>query len=200
MTLLASSSTPAGSELHLIVPHLMEAILGVKEPSEKARNAAFSLLVAMGQKMKEGGVIVLGDTGEARQGSAEEYMRMVGASLASEQDHTISAGVMSLSRVLFEFKGASAPALLQVVLVLTLDRDPDDITEEYQNDVLLTIYPLLHAKNREIVKSVLGFVKLSVHALRKDVVESRLSELVPGLLTCLNVHRGHFKVRTYGPT
>jgi hypothetical protein len=29
---------------------------------------------------------------------------MVGASLAAEKDHTISAGVMALSRVLYEFR------------------------------------------------------------------------------------------------
>lgn len=32
-------------------------VLGTKEPSEKARLAAFELIVAMGYKMKEGGVV-----------------------------------------------------------------------------------------------------------------------------------------------
>ena len=34
-----------------------EAVLGTKEPSEKARTAAFDLVVAMGRKMSEGGVV-----------------------------------------------------------------------------------------------------------------------------------------------
>ena len=34
-----------------------EAVLGTKEPSEKARNAAFDFIVAMGKKMSEGGVV-----------------------------------------------------------------------------------------------------------------------------------------------
>jgi len=34
-----------------------EAVLGTKEPSEKARTAAFELVVAMGRKMAEGGVV-----------------------------------------------------------------------------------------------------------------------------------------------
>lgn len=43
--------------LHLIPSIIPEAVLGTKEPSEKARNAAFDLIVAMGKKMTEGGVV-----------------------------------------------------------------------------------------------------------------------------------------------
>jgi ribosomal RNA-processing protein 12 len=32
-------------------------VVGTKEPSEKARTAAFDLIVAMGKKMAEGGVV-----------------------------------------------------------------------------------------------------------------------------------------------
>jgi ribosomal RNA-processing protein 12 len=38
----------------LLIP---EAVLGIKEPSEKARGAAFGLIIAMGRKMAEGGVV-----------------------------------------------------------------------------------------------------------------------------------------------
>ena len=43
--------------LHLIPSIIPEAVLGSKEPSEKARNAAFDLIVAMGRKMAAGGVV-----------------------------------------------------------------------------------------------------------------------------------------------
>ena len=43
--------------LHLIPSIIPEAVLGTKEPSEKARNAAFDLIVAMGKKMAAGGVV-----------------------------------------------------------------------------------------------------------------------------------------------
>lgn len=91
----------------------MEAILSAKEPSEKARDAAYTLLVTMGQKMKDGGVVDMSlldgatvnssDKG-VREANIQEFVGMVGASLAAEKDHTISAGVMALSRVLFEFR------------------------------------------------------------------------------------------------
>ena len=43
--------------LHIIPSLIPEAVLGTKEPSEKARSAAFELIVAMAKKMNEGGVV-----------------------------------------------------------------------------------------------------------------------------------------------
>ena len=43
--------------MHAIPALIPEAVLGTKEPSEKARNAAFDLIVAMGKKMTAGGVV-----------------------------------------------------------------------------------------------------------------------------------------------
>ena len=56
------------SSLHIIPHIILEAILGTKEPSEKTRKAAFELVVAMGRKMNEGGVVkrrLLGETDQS---------------------------------------------------------------------------------------------------------------------------------------
>ena len=45
------------SAMHLIPSLIPEAVLGTKEPSEKARISAFELIVSMGRKMGEGGVV-----------------------------------------------------------------------------------------------------------------------------------------------
>ena len=45
------------SSLHIIPTLIPEAVLGTKEPSEKARGAAFDLILAMGRKMSGGGVV-----------------------------------------------------------------------------------------------------------------------------------------------
>ena len=45
------------SSLHVIPSLIPEAVLGTKETSEKARSTAFDLIVAMGKKMAEGGVV-----------------------------------------------------------------------------------------------------------------------------------------------
>ena len=45
------------TSLHLLPSIIPEAVLGTKEPSERARSAAFDLVIAMGKKMAEGGVV-----------------------------------------------------------------------------------------------------------------------------------------------
>lgn len=57
--LLLSEIVPSipSDQLHLIADLTPEAILGTKEVNEKTRDAAFELVVLMGQKMAAGGVI-----------------------------------------------------------------------------------------------------------------------------------------------
>ena len=45
------------TSLHMLPSLIPEAVLGTKEPSEKARLEAFNLIVTMGKKMGEGGVV-----------------------------------------------------------------------------------------------------------------------------------------------
>jgi ribosomal RNA-processing protein 12 len=45
------------TSLHLVPSLLPEAVLGTKEPSEKARTAAFEVILALGRKMSSGGVV-----------------------------------------------------------------------------------------------------------------------------------------------
>ena len=45
------------TSLHVIPSLIPEAVLGTKEPSEKARSAAFELVVCMGHKMSGGGLV-----------------------------------------------------------------------------------------------------------------------------------------------
>lgn len=43
--------------MHVIPSLIPEAVLGTKEPSEKARLAAFEVILSMGRKMNQGGVV-----------------------------------------------------------------------------------------------------------------------------------------------
>lgn len=45
------------TSLHIIPSLIPEAVLGTKEPSEKARTAAFEVILSMGRKMSSGGVV-----------------------------------------------------------------------------------------------------------------------------------------------
>ncbi|KAI0320923.1 ribosomal RNA-processing protein 12 [Amylostereum chailletii] len=158
------------------------SVLGTKEPSEKARNAAFDLIVAMGNKMNEGGVVKrdLVDgmdedgTNEAK-ANIEEYMTMIAGGLAGATPHMISATVTAISRLVFEFN--------------------DTISAEMHNEILTTLFVFLSSANREIVKSTLGFVKLAVHTLAEDLVRPHLPQLVPALFRWSHDHKNHFKAK-----
>lgn len=105
--------------LHVIPSIIPEAVLATKEANEAARSAAYDLLVGMGEKMKQGGVVkrslitgfdnegdeTMDDTTE---GSVSEYLTMVAAGLAGKSPHMISATITALSRLLFEYNSRLA--------------------------------------------------------------------------------------------
>lgn len=134
-TLLGVVSLLPTTDLHFIPAILSEAVLGTKDTSEKTRNFSFSLLIEMGKKMKQGGIIrsslVEGMDEGVPDGkwhccsiiianqltyfaflkataSISEYFTMVTAGLAGTTAHMIAATITSLSRLLFEFKGMSS--------------------------------------------------------------------------------------------
>ncbi|KAG6369547.1 armadillo-type protein [Boletus reticuloceps] len=168
------------SSLHIIPSLIPEAVLGTKEPSEKARSAAFELIVYMGQKMSEGGLVMRQmvdgmdeDVPPEANASINEYMTMVAGGLAGTTPHMISATVTAISRLVFEFK--------------------DTIGSQMQTEIFTTLMVFLSSSNREIVKSTLGYVKLAIHTLPPDLLRPHLSNLVPALLAWSHDHKNHFK-------
>lgn len=97
--------------LHLITTILPEAVIGTKEANEKAREAAYDLLISMGKKMQRGGTVRnamidgMDEEMEDTTASIGEYFLMVSAGLAGSSQHMISATITALSRMLYEFKG-----------------------------------------------------------------------------------------------
>lgn len=178
------------SRLHLIPTLITEAVLSTKEVNEKARNAAFDLLVVMANKMAEGGTIqqsLLNASGEEGMGEEEqpaedasasipEYITMVAAGLAGNTPHMISASITALARLMFEYQ-KSIPA-------------------EMLNELIATIVVFVASKNREVVKSALGFVKVAVVALPEETMRPHLPGLVPALLGWVHDHKNHFKLKT----
>lgn len=107
-----------------------EAVLTTKEPAERTRSAAFDLVVAMGHKMKEGGIVKRNRLDDMQsqdayegisviprrisvlclcllqvQATVEEYITMVAAGLVGGTPHMISATITAISRLVFEFNG-----------------------------------------------------------------------------------------------
>lgn len=165
--------------LYFIPSILSETVLCTKDINEKTREAAFNLLVQMGNTMKKGGVIdhskVVGMDPDAPQVPAtlEEYFRMTSAGLAGSTPHMISATVTALSRVVFEFR--------------------DEIDVNMLQELASTVELFLTSNNREIVKSTLGFVKITATILPEDIVKPSLGSLVENLLVWSHEHNSHFK-------
>ncbi|KAI7600472.1 NUC173-domain-containing protein, partial [Hortaea werneckii] len=94
------------NDLHFIPAVLSEVVIGVKEVNEKARTAAFDLLVLMGEKMAEGGTVVnskvahMPSDAPNAEANLEEYFTMVSAGLAGSTPHMISASITALTRML----------------------------------------------------------------------------------------------------
>jgi ribosomal RNA-processing protein 12 len=92
------------------------------------------------------------------------FLKLVVAALGAETSHMRSAAVVALSRIVFEFAWENEelqgqlPSLLRMVIVL------------------------MDENSREVVKSVIGFVRISVAAIPAPQLEPLLPELVGGLM------------------
>ena len=156
------------TDLHFLPAILSEVVLAAKEVNEKARTQAFDLLILMARKMREGGVVIQAkipnmsaDAPEV-QASLEEFFTMVSAGLVGGSPHVVSASITALTRILYDFASE-------------LDRPVIE-------DLVQTMEMFLTSANREIVRSVLGFVKVAIISLPEEVVKPRLEALVPGLM------------------
>ena len=108
------------------------------------------------------------------QDNAQQTLQLVMAGLGAETSQMRSAAVMAVSRLVFEFSRddpsvqAILPALFQTLLVLFDD------------------------PSREVIKSVVGFVRVCVVAMPREQLQPLLPEIVGGLL---RYHRGKDRFR-----
>ncbi|WEW57052.1 pre-rRNA processing protein [Emydomyces testavorans] len=178
------------SDLHFIPSILSEVVLGCKESNEKARMAAFALLIHAANRMTdaernpEGTVIRnslvphMADDAPDAPATIEEFFTMVSAGLAGSSPHMVAASVIALSRLLFEFHSKLPPAMV--------------------SDLVQTIDLFLTSNNREIVRAVLGFVKVAVVVCPDDLLRPRLESLVPNLIVWSKEHKGRLRSKVKG--
>lgn len=153
-------------DLFMIPAVLSETVIAVKEQNDKTREAAFALLVQMGRRMVKGGTIdrsKLGKQGlESTAASIDEFYTMILAGVLGNTPHMISASVVALCRVFYEFS--------------------ESASQDRLVDVVDTVWMFLRNRNNEVVKSVLGFVKISILALPVELLSSRIGRLLDLLL------------------
>ncbi|CAK7218735.1 pre-rRNA processing protein [Sporothrix curviconia] len=169
--------------LHFIPSTLSEVVISCKEHNERARIAAFELLVIMGERMKSAdGALIdnskvpnMADDAPSVVANIEEYFTMVSAGLAGSTPHMISASITAITRILYEFHSL--------------------LDKQALSDLVQTVDLFLTSNNREIVSSVLGFVKVCTISLPIEMVRVRLPSLVPNLMRWSHEHKGHFRAK-----
>lgn len=167
--------------LHFIPSILSEVVISTKEVNEKARAAAFDLLIIMARKMNQGGIISqskiqhMSANASNAQASLEEFITMISAGLVGSSAHMVSASITALARILYEFHTRLS---LNVV-----------------EDLVETMDLFLSSPNREIVRSVLGFAKVALIVLPEGVLVPRLKNLVPSLMSWSREHKSQFRAK-----
>lgn len=168
-------------DLYFIPAVLSEAVMACKEVNEKARTAAFDLLVLMAHKMSDGGTVQqsriphMDASALEVPASLEEFFTMVAAGLAGTTPHMISASITALTRISYEFV--------------------DGLAQSAMSDLVQTMAVFLTSKNREIVRSVLGFVKVAIVSLPESMIRPLLGALIPGVLSWSHEHKDKFRLK-----
>ncbi|KAL4855011.1 RRP12-like protein [Chlorella vulgaris] len=173
----------------MVASMVSEIILCVKERNKQTRATAFELLVQIAHAMHEAeppppGLdlwsyeeAMEGDGEEAQyrhRGGLHELFAMVLGGLVGATPHMISASVMALARLLYEF----APVLAGLV-----------------PDLLPAVLLLLRSKAREVIKSVLGFIKVVSLRLPAYDVARFLPQILEGCLLWAEDSKNKFRAK-----
>eukprot|EP00850_Spirogloea_muscicola_P009487 SM000053S17444 [mRNA] locus=s53:449406:462681:+ [translate_table: standard] len=146
---------------------ISEIILATKEVNKKTRNVAYDLLVTLAHS-----------TADSNSGGSPDkllqFFTMVMGGLAGSTSQMVSATVVALARLLYEFS---------VHLVRTVP------------ELLPTALLLLHSKSREIIKAVLGLVKVVIARLPAGELEPYLASLIEGLLLWCEDAKNQFRMK-----
>ncbi|KAL3148459.1 hypothetical protein ABBQ38_013906 [Trebouxia sp. C0009 RCD-2024] len=163
-----------------------EIILCVKEVNQKTRTAAYELLVSLARAMHEQHpppMALMGQDADVEMGASDSMhsrgglhtlFSMVLGGLVAATPHMVAATVMALARLLYEFCGP---------------------LEYMVDDLLPAVLALLRTKSREIVKAVLGFVKVVAMQLPVAVVTTHLKAILEGILLWSADTKNQFKLK-----
>lgn len=166
------------TDLYLIPSLVSEIILSTKVVNEKTRGLAYEVLIEMGNRMYQGGVIdnskIPGlENVEPTEASLQKFFEICSPGLAGATPHMISATITCFSCLFHEFHSKM---------------DEAQLLEMYQ-----FIELFLTQRNREIVKSAIGFVKVAILSLPESLILPNIKDLLAKLMVWSHEHKGHFK-------
>lgn len=168
--------------LSVLPTFLGEVILSVKETSHKARDSAFEVLVSLGHRMSASRFSpALADLALSPASSSSsdplmsEYICMIAGGLAGTSPHMQSATVLALARILYEFRNSLAQEIIR--------------------EILVTVLPLFTSKSRELIKSLLGFVKVCILSLQLELLTQHLPKIISNICEFMDEKQNRFKAK-----
>lgn len=177
------------TDLHFIPSILSEVVLACKDSNEKARTAGFDLLIAVTNKISSPSnppgttirnhlVPHMPDDSPDAPATLEEVFTMVSAGLAGVAPHMVAASIIALSRLLFEYH--------------------TQLSDKTKEELVDTTTMFLQSNNREIVRAVLGFVKVMIVVLPTEMLSPRMHAIVPGLMVWSKENKGRLRAKVKG--
>ncbi|KAK4526835.1 hypothetical protein GAYE_SCF28MG4753 [Galdieria yellowstonensis] len=155
---------------------LVEWILTTRDPSAKARNAAFrAILDAVARYRMSCSVENADDLAEQEQLGLQQVFHKIIAGLAGKSTTMLAATMDTVGRILFEYRGEIVvnPSLKQIILQLFLlseesatclnELAPNN-NQSYPGPITL----LLQHPSHEVVRAALNLIKVTVTVLRDE--------------------------------
>ncbi|KAL0339670.1 UNVERIFIED_CONTAM: RRP12-like protein [Sesamum radiatum] len=145
---------------------LNEIILALKDSNEEGRKVAYDALHGISSKLRS-------SSDASYDGLYHKLLTMITGYLSGSSPHIKSGVVSALSVLIYN--------------------DPDiGLT---MPDIVPSVMELLHSKAVEVIKAVLGFVKVLVSCLKPNDLQHFLSNIMDGIIRWSSVSRHHFKTK-----
>ncbi|KAM7264213.1 hypothetical protein ACFE04_001896 [Oxalis oulophora] len=145
---------------------LNEIILALKNAKEEGRKVAYDALIVLSDSLR-------GSSSTIDDGPYQKLINMIMGYLSGSSPHITSGAVSALSVLAY--------------------KDPDLFL--LKPDLISSLLALLHTKGLEIIKAVLGFVKVLVSSLEAKDLHQLLSDIVGTIIPWSSVSRNHFRAK-----
>ncbi|KAK3405542.1 hypothetical protein EUGRSUZ_K01775 [Eucalyptus grandis] len=157
-----------------------------EEEEEKEDSKAFFILNEI--------ILVLKDAKEESRKEAYDVLINICSSLRSISPVSSVAPCQKLINMIVGYLSGSSPQITSgaVSALSVLVYKDTDICLSIP-DLIPSVLSLLQSKAVEVIKAVLGFVKVVVSCLRNEDLQSLLSDIVDGVISWSSVSRHHFR-------
>jgi len=158
------------SHIDFALAVIPEAVLSIRAVNKKAREAAFSLLIVVGEALQR-----WSPNSETQDSVVRRYMSALLAGLAGNPG-LIHCTILAVSRIYFQFS----------------DLFPEDLTDQILNNILM----LMSSGSREVAGAALSFVKVFITSTPILSSTKYVSSIVKSLVDMPEDCKRHFRVKT----